>query len=338
MGLVADGGEPIKVTGGRVSDNMFQALGARAALGRTIEPGDATLGAPAVAVLSDELWRSAVQRDPQRHRPRHPARRAAAHHRRRHAARIRDFRARPRSVDGAAVGSRATGITRPRSRSAWRGSRRGVTPEAASREAASISRRRCARTSARPTTGDRRCACSRCRSRSPATSGPRLADPARRRGPDSHARGRQPRHARARPIDRARRRDGAAHRPRRVARAPGPSDRDRAGGAGHRWAPSPVSRVAYLAMPILIARIPAEVPRLSEITLDWTVLMSVLAGSVSVAMIVALMPAVITARPSLQPLLRQSRTTDTPGAPPRARRAGGRADRPRRGARASARC
>ena len=28
MGLVADGGEPIKVTGGRVSDNMFKALGA----------------------------------------------------------------------------------------------------------------------------------------------------------------------------------------------------------------------------------------------------------------------------------------------------------------------
>ena len=65
-------------------------------------------------------------------------------------------------------------------------------------------------------------------------------------------------------------------------------------------------------MPILIARIPAEMPRLGEITLDWTVLLSVLAGSVSVAMLVALVPAVITARPSLQPLLRQSRTTDTP--------------------------
>ena len=91
--------------------------------------------------------------------------------------------------------------------------------------------------------------------------------------------------------------------------------------------------VAYLVMPILIARIPAEVPRLGEIALDWTVLMSVLAGSVSVAMVVALLPAVITARPNLQPLLRQSRTTDTPGAPPRARRARGRADWPRRGTR-----
>ena len=61
MGLVAEGGEPIKVTGGRVSDNMFQTLGARAALGRTIEPGDATPGAPQVAVISSSLWRSAIQ-------------------------------------------------------------------------------------------------------------------------------------------------------------------------------------------------------------------------------------------------------------------------------------
>ena len=62
MGLVADGGEPIKVTGGRVSDNMFQALGARAALGRTIEPGDARPGAPLVAVISHPIVANAIQR------------------------------------------------------------------------------------------------------------------------------------------------------------------------------------------------------------------------------------------------------------------------------------
>ena len=39
---------------------------------------------------------------------------------------------------------------------------------------------------------------------------------------------------------------------------------------------------------------------------------SVLAASVGVAVIVALLPAALTARPNLQPLLRQSRTTDTP--------------------------
>src|SRR5688500_14783429 len=64
MGLVAESGEPIKVTGGRVSDNMFQALGARPALGRTIEPGDARPGAPGVAVLSDKLWRGRFNADP----------------------------------------------------------------------------------------------------------------------------------------------------------------------------------------------------------------------------------------------------------------------------------
>ena len=42
MGLVADGGEPIKVTAARVSDNLFKTLGATAAVGRTIEPGNAT--------------------------------------------------------------------------------------------------------------------------------------------------------------------------------------------------------------------------------------------------------------------------------------------------------
>src|SRR5215211_7234159 len=38
MGLVADGGEPIKVTGARTSDNLFRALGASPLLGRVIEP------------------------------------------------------------------------------------------------------------------------------------------------------------------------------------------------------------------------------------------------------------------------------------------------------------
>src|SRR5689334_8943067 len=41
MGLVAEGGEPIKVTGARISDNLFRALGATPLLGRVIEPGDA---------------------------------------------------------------------------------------------------------------------------------------------------------------------------------------------------------------------------------------------------------------------------------------------------------
>src|SRR5688572_29290607 len=40
LGLTAEGGEPLKVIGGRVSDNLFQTLGATATIGRAIEPGD----------------------------------------------------------------------------------------------------------------------------------------------------------------------------------------------------------------------------------------------------------------------------------------------------------
>jgi putative ABC transport system permease protein len=54
------------------------------------------------------------------------------------------------------------------------------------------------------------------------------------------------------------------------------------------------------------------VPRVGQITLDWQVLAIVLVSSVAVAVLVALIPAAITARPNLQPLLRQSRATDTP--------------------------
>ena len=64
MGLVADGGEPIKVTAARISDNLFKTLGATAALGRTIEPGNATPGQHRVAVFSDGLWRSRFNADP----------------------------------------------------------------------------------------------------------------------------------------------------------------------------------------------------------------------------------------------------------------------------------
>jgi hypothetical protein len=57
MGLVADGGEPIKVTGARVSGNPFRALGAGGALGRRIEPGDAGAAARALHALLAECPR-----------------------------------------------------------------------------------------------------------------------------------------------------------------------------------------------------------------------------------------------------------------------------------------
>jgi putative ABC transport system permease protein len=56
MAMVADGYEPLKVTGARVTDNFFVTLGVGAALGRTINPGDAGAGRRGVLVLSREIF------------------------------------------------------------------------------------------------------------------------------------------------------------------------------------------------------------------------------------------------------------------------------------------
>jgi hypothetical protein len=64
MALGADGGEPLKVTGNRVSDNYFQVLGVTAAVGRAIAPGDGVVGRERVVVLSDCVWRRRFGADP----------------------------------------------------------------------------------------------------------------------------------------------------------------------------------------------------------------------------------------------------------------------------------
>ncbi len=64
MALTADGGEPLKVTGARVSDNLFALLGAPAALGRTVTAGENSPGRERVVVLSDGLWRRRFAADP----------------------------------------------------------------------------------------------------------------------------------------------------------------------------------------------------------------------------------------------------------------------------------
>jgi putative ABC transport system permease protein len=71
--------------------------------------------------------------------------------------------------------------------------------------------------------------------------------------------------------------------------------------------------LARAALPLLIARIPAEIPRQSEIALDVAVFATVLAATVGIALLFALVPIVIVARPELQPLLRQQQSTDTSG-------------------------
>ena len=55
MALVVEGREPLKVTAGRTSDNLFTTLGVSAAIGRTIVPGDGTPGRQPVVVLSQGL-------------------------------------------------------------------------------------------------------------------------------------------------------------------------------------------------------------------------------------------------------------------------------------------
>ena len=70
--------------------------------------------------------------------------------------------------------------------------------------------------------------------------------------------------------------------------------------------------LARALLPLLVARIPPEVPRQSEIALDVVVFATILSVSVGLAVAMAFVPALIAIRPGLQPLLRQQTGTDTP--------------------------
>ena len=70
--------------------------------------------------------------------------------------------------------------------------------------------------------------------------------------------------------------------------------------------------LARVAMPVLISRIPPEIPRQGEIALDAVVFVAVVAATVTVSIAMALVPVFIAARPDLQPLLRQNQSTETP--------------------------
>jgi predicted permease len=310
MGLVAESGEPIKVTGGRVSDNIFQALGARAALGRTIEPGDALPGAPRVAVLSHALWRSRFNSDPQ------IIGRAVQLDREPHTI----VGVMPQAFD---IFSRGHDLW---SALPWEPSGRnhqatfslalarladGVTPEAATRELIDLA-------------------------------------PAMRRdlakandwGRNVHVQSLQDSMTGSvRPallillgavglvLMLAAVNLGTLVLGRSIERLGEMALRTALGASRGRLVRQIVTEqallavigaiagiaMAGLALPALVARIPPEVPRVADITLDWNVLLTVLLTSIAVALTVALVPAVIIARPSLQPLLRQTRTTETPG-------------------------
>lgn len=70
--------------------------------------------------------------------------------------------------------------------------------------------------------------------------------------------------------------------------------------------------VAYAALPVLVSRLPSELPRQGDIALDIAVFASVLTVSVTASLLLALVPIAIAVRPELQPLLRQHSSTETP--------------------------
>jgi putative ABC transport system permease protein len=309
MGLVAESGEPIKVTGGRVSDNIFQALGARPALGRTVEPGDARPGAPGVAVLADKLWRSRFNADP------NVIGRGIQLDGEPHTivgvmppdfdifARDHDLWSAlpwdPTGKNFEATFSQALARLAP-----------GVTAEAATRELGELA--------------------------------PAMRKELSKANDWGQAINVQPLQeaitGNVRPallillgavgliLMLAAVNLGTLVLGRSIERITEMALRTALGASQGRLIRLIVVEqsvlalvgalagigVAYLALPALVARIPPEVPRTAEITLDWNVLVTVLTASIAVAAAVSLVPALITARPSLQPLLRQSRLTETP--------------------------
>ncbi len=70
--------------------------------------------------------------------------------------------------------------------------------------------------------------------------------------------------------------------------------------------------LARVALPALVSRIPPEMPRQSEIALDAGVFAVVFAVTVVVSVLLGLVPLAMAARPELQPLLRQTQSTETP--------------------------
>jgi putative ABC transport system permease protein len=70
--------------------------------------------------------------------------------------------------------------------------------------------------------------------------------------------------------------------------------------------------LARVALPVLVSRIPPEMPRQAEIAFDATVFMTVFVATVTLSILMALVPVAAAARPELQPLLRQNYSTETP--------------------------
>ena len=60
-----DAGEPIRVEGAAVAPEMLEALRFQPAMGRVFTADDVRQGAPPVAIVSQDLWRTQLGSDPQ---------------------------------------------------------------------------------------------------------------------------------------------------------------------------------------------------------------------------------------------------------------------------------
>ena len=309
MGLVAEGGEPVKVTGARVSDNLFKALGASPQLGRVIEPGEAAQGRHQVVVISDALWRSRFGAD------------------RSVIGRTIQLDQEPFTIIG--VMPRGFEVFGP-GHDLW--APLPWTPGSAQFTATfstALGRLN--------------------RAVGVAAAEREIQDlvPAMRK--DLSRRNEWGRELNVIPLQDSITGNvrpallillgavglilmlaavnlGTLVLGRSIERINEMALRTALGASRGRLVRQIVTEqavlavcgavagiaVARVALPALIASIPPEVPRLGQITLDWQVLATVFLVSVFTAVAVALVPALITARPNLQPLLRQSRVTETP--------------------------
>jgi predicted permease len=310
MALVAEGGEPLKITGAKVGGNFFTTLGVGAALGRTIVPGDDTVGRERVAVITDRLWRQRFAADP---------------------AVI------GRSVLIDQVAHEVVGVMPPgfevlgRLTEVWvplpfapgtSGHRTtfsvalgrlrdGVTVESASRELAALTPEM-RRTLGRADDWGRTIHAASLQGTTTRTVRPALTLLLAAVGLvlllgaanlGTLVLGRS--------IERA--------RELAVRTAIGASRRQLVRQLLVEQAVLAVSgalaglAIAYGLLPVLVARLPADVPRQAEIALDGAVFAAVLAAAVALAVIVGVAPAVVALRSGVHPLLRQRHGADTPG-------------------------
>lgn len=310
MAMAADGGEPLKVTGARVSDNLFTVVGARAALGRAIADGDGTPGNERVAVISDGLWRRRFGADP-----------AVI-------GRVVQVDDVPHAVIGVMprgfeLLSRQTDLWVPlpyvsgspaqrtsMSRAIGR-LRDGITVDAASRELASLAPEM-RRELDRPDDWGRTLRVVGLQEAVTGTVRPALQTLLVAVGFV---------------LLLAAVNLGTLALGRSVSRAQELAVRTAVGASREQIVRQLLVEqvvlatvgtavglaVAWLTMPLLLSRIPPEIPRQAEISVDGLVFATVIALSVGLAIVMALGPAMAAARPGVQGLLRQQRGNDTPG-------------------------